>query len=586
MPTGGGKSVTFQVPALMCEGVAIVVTPLVALMKDQVDELRQRKIKATYLHHGMSRSEILNTLDNVLHSDYKLLYVSPERLRNQLFLRRLQTLNISFVVVDECHCISQWGFDFRPEYLLINQFRKQLPSTTPLLALTATATKKVIEDVRELLEFREGHQFFRRSFYRKNLSYVVRPTGDKIRETIHILSRVPGSAIIYIQNRKKTKEWANFLKEMGFNAEYFHAGLPTEVKAERQEMWQSDQIRIMVATNAFGMGINKEDVRLVIHPTAPISPENYYQEAGRAGRDNQKAYAVLLYSPEEDERTLERQFKQKYPSRAEIRRIYDALGNYFQLGVESGEGAMYEFDIFHFCGVFKFSVHVVESALSLLSLCGYLEYLEDHELASRLKIIVPRNELYTLFSPLEYVYDDVIEYILREHPGVFSEHASINEAIMAERLKISLSQLALVLKNMRRWYIIDYIPGKRSNYIRYTQQRLPSRKLRFPKVFYEERLEGDKVRLKTMFQYLQETDTCRVMTLMNYFGEEDTLPCGHCDICLRGSTSLTYRVIDEVEAYLKSHPSADTKELLGTFPQLSKKQIHRAIDYLKKEHRL
>lgn len=588
MPTGGGKSITFQVPAMMCEGVAIVITPLVALMKDQVDQLRHQRIRAAYLHSGQKRSEMLNILDNVLLSDYKLLYVSPERLNNKLFLRRLHALRVSFVVVDECHCISQWGYDFRPDYLRIKDFRKILPTHTPILALTATATIEVVEDVQQLLTFRAGHKFFKRSFYRPALSYVVRPTADKLRETVHILRSVPGSALVYLQSRKKTYEWANFLNEMGLQADYFHAGLPPEVKAQKQEAWQSGATRIMVCTNAFGMGINKRDVRVVIHPTAPLAPESYYQEAGRAGRDNHRSYAVLLYTPETDERILLRKLENKYPPRDLILRVYDALGNYFQLGVELGEGALFEFNVFHFCGVFHFPVQVVLSALAILSISGYVEYLEDHSMASRLKFIVPRNELYHLFADDERHYDDLIELLLRQYPGLFSDYSYIDEGQLAKALGYTPEQLSTLLKNLRRWHIIDYIPGKRSNYILYKMQRQPTHKLKFPAHLYKDRVKGDKKRLGAMLDYIHTRSGCRVELLMKYFGEEHPLPCGYCDLCLSGieGNKLTYRLVDEIEAYLKEHNIQRVDELTRAFPQLSQNDIITALDHLERERRL
>lgn len=556
-------------------------------MKDQVDDLRTRHIKAAYLHAGLTRSEAMNVLDNVLHSHYKLLYVAPERLSNKTFLQRLPVLNVSFVVVDECHCISQWGFDFRPDYLRIKDFRQLLPEDTPLLALTASATPRVVEHVQQLLAFREGHQLFKRSFYRKNLSYVVRQTGNKLREALHILSRVQGSALVYLQNRKKTKEWAEFLNEQGLSADYFHAGLPPEVKARKQEAWQNNQVRIMVCTNAFGMGINKPDVRLVLHPTPPLSPESYYQEAGRAGRDNLRAFAVLLYKPGTDEGLLARRLQIKYPEKEVVRRIYDALGNYLQIGEYLGEGTLQEFDIFRFCANFRFAVHQVQSALNLLSMCGYLEYLEEHELPSSVRFLVSRNELYTLFTDTEVVYDDVVEYLLRHYPGLFTEAVYINEKQMANALNISLEQLYLVMKNMRRWHIIEYIPGKRSNYIYYRQQRLPSRQIRIPKILYEERLKADEARMNTMVEYLQLYDQCRVQLLVEYFGEEEPLPCGYCDVCLahKGHT-LTYKKIEELEEYLLQHPSATEEQLLVALPTLTPKQLAKALHFLRREHRL
>lgn len=583
MPTGGGKSLTFQVPALLCGGIVLVISPLVALMKDQVDQLRIHNIKAGYLHAGLSRGETFTVLENCVFESYKILYVSPERLSNKLFLSYLSSLDISFVVVDEAHCISQWGYDFRPDYLKIMEFRKRIPDM-PFLALTATATPFVVKDICESLGFPESATIIRRSFYRKKLTYVVRKTYDKAREMMHILSNVEGSALIYVRSRKKTAQIASFLSRHGFSADYFHAGLPQEVKASKQNAWQSGEIRIMVCTNAFGMGINKENVSLVIHPSPPPSPEFYYQEAGRAGRNNQGGYAVLLYTPNEDERYLRMMLEREYPPKDAVLEVYDLLGTYFQLGIESGEGAIYEFDMFDFCKSYHISSHVVAASVSILQISGYLEYLENYEKSSQLMFIASRNDLYSLFTEEEKIYDDLIELLLRTYSGLFTEYSCIDEKMLCTSLNISPEYLAYLLINLRKWYIIDYIPGKRSNYIRYIQQREPRNRVHIRKDIYVSRYKSAEERVRYMEDYLQCTDSCRAQILMNYFGMKRPLPCGYCDYCVTNpSKGLTYRKIDELEEWLSLYAETTLEAIQKQFFHLSKVQIEEALDYLIQE---
>ncbi len=583
MPTGGGKSITFQVPAILCEGVTIVVSPLVALMKDQVDDLRKHGVRAGYLHSGQQRGEMLSILDNCTFGYYKILYVSPERLSNQLFLSRIGSMDISFVVIDEAHCISQWGYDFRPDYLKISDFRHQI-SEVPFLALTATATAKVVEDVQMRLEFRAGHRFFKKSFSRKNLSYVVRKTYDKPRELVHILGSVEGSALVYVRSRKKTKQISDLLQSFGMSSDFFHAGLPTEVKSQKQNDWQAGRTRIMVCTNAFGMGINKEDVRVVIHPTPSSSPEFYYQEAGRAGRDNDRAFAVMLYTPLEDDKYMYRMLDRAFPPEEVVLQVYDTLGTYFQLGEESGEGTLYEFNLYDFCKRYQVASHVVTASLSILQLSGYMEYLEDHEMASRLMITTDRNSLYTLFSEREEVYDDVLEYLMRQYSGLFTEYAFIDERQICGALRLSREGLVQVLTNLRRWHIIDYIPGKRSNYIYYLQQRIPSKRLRIPPDVYRSRYQMARKRVDAMMAYMTNNNECRAKYLMGYFDETDPLPCGYCDYCLKKQPAgLSHRKIDQLEEYLLGHPNTTVGELQAALTY-TEEEIRAAIDFLIADH--
>lgn len=583
MPTGGGKSITFQVPALMIEGVTLVISPLVALMIDQVDDLSKARIRGTALHSGMTRAQMTNTLDTVLYGNYKLLYISPERLRNEFFLRQLSMLNVAMIVVDECHCISQWGYDFRPDYLRLADIRRLTPDA-PVLALTATATPDVVTDIQRLLKFRDGHRLFRKSFYRRELSYVVRRTADKPRTIYHILSRVPGSALLYVRTRKQSTRIAAMLRNFGISATYYHAGLPATEKKKRQQEWQEDIVRVMVCTTAFGMGINKPDVRLVLHPYPPTAPESYYQEAGRAGRDNQRAYAVLLYSPDDDE-VLYKLIDKQYPPIKLIKKIYEDLCNYFEIAVGTGISRYFELDPYHFAHIFGHQVQTVKAALNILYLSGYMEYLEDHQKASTLIFTVNRSELYHMFTEAELIYDDLVELLLREYTGIFTEYAAIDEYRISQRLHLTPEQLYTLLKNLKRWRIIDYRPGKRANYVRMLEDRVPPGQLLIPKSAYSEKIKRDKKRLDKMIEYIDESEDCRAKVLMTYFGEESPLPCGYCDYCLaHPAKGLTYREIDSVEDYLSSVGTASLKSLKEQFAHLTEEELHRALQFLHDEY--
>lgn len=587
MPTGGGKSITFQVPALILDGLTLVITPLVALMRDQVESLRARGIKAQALYSGMTRTESLSVLDNIAYSpDYKILYIAPERLQSELFLRRLGAIDISLLVVDECHCISQWGYDFRPNYLTIATARELIGEQVPVLALTATAPPRVVEDVIDNLHFRKGYKVFKKSFYRPCLSYVVRQTYDKPRELIHILSSVEGSSLVYVRTRRQAERYAELLQSAGFSAEYFHAGLDSAVKEQRQKAWQSDQLRIMVCTTAFGMGIDKDDVRLVVHPISPTNPESYYQEAGRAGRDGKRSYAVLLYTPMDDEETLTRMIHSHYPPPETIIQIYNWLGDFFEVAVESGAYTYHELRPFDFISVYHTPLHVLKAALRILSYSGYLEYKEDYQMASRLIFTIDRSDLYSFFSDDEERYDDLVELLLRSYEGVFTEYAFIDESMLQAKLGLTPDSLYHMLVQMRRWGVIDYVPGKRTDYIYYTQQRLPSREVRIPRAVYEQQLEGEISRLRQMMEYIHTEEDCRVKVLMEYFGERDPLPCGYCDYCLahRDKVGLTYRRIDEVATHLLGQAEGCSLEALRElFPDIRRKEWRRIRDHLASE---
>jgi len=518
MPTGGGKSITFQVPALAMEGICIVVTPLIALMKDQVDNLRRLGIKATAVYSGMTRQEIIAQLENCIFGDYKFLYVSPERLGTDIFKSKLQAMNVCLLVIDESHCISQWGYDFRPSYLSIADIREELPGV-PVLALTATATPEVVNDIQERLHFREKN-VFRKSFVRKNLSYIVRQTEDKINSLIYILGKVPGTAIVYVRNRKRTKEIAVLLQQAGISADFFHAGLNRDDKNLRQSRWKNNECRVIVSTNAFGMGIDKPDVRLVVHMDMPGSLEEYYQEAGRAGRDEQRAYAVALCS-NIDCTKLKKRLADEFPDRDFISRVYDALGNYYQIAMGFGLDTVHDFSLVDFCTAYKFSHLQAHHALKILELAGYIEYTEEQENASRLVFTATRDELYKYLHQ-DKKTDEVIQMILRSYTGLFSDYVYINEGLISTRTGLSQQEIYEVLVRLSKYRIVNYIPHKKTPLIIYTRTREEIKYLSIPRSAYEERKERFESRINRVMEYINENRICRSRMLISYFGEKGT----------------------------------------------------------------
>ncbi|GHV57183.1 ATP-dependent DNA helicase RecQ [Bacteroidia bacterium] len=538
MPTGGGKSLTFQVPTLLMDGICIVVTPLIALMKDQVDGLRQRGIKATMVHSGMSHPEILVALENCIFGDYKFLYVSPERLGTDLFIAKLKDMNVCLIAVDESHCISQWGYDFRPSYLQIADLRDLLPDV-PVLALTATATLEVIEDIQEKLCFRKKN-VFRKSFERKNIAYVIRKTEDKLFEILKILNNIPGSGIIYIRSRKRTKEIATELQKQGISADFFHAGLTTDEKVRKQNNWKSGQCRIMVCTNAFGMGIDKPDVRTVIHFELPNSLEEYFQEAGRAGRDEQKAYAVALYSAR-DEGQLKKRIKDEFPDKEFIHEVYEKLAYFFEIGMGMGIHTGHNFVIEQFCAAYHYNITHVHSALKILDLADYIEYLEETDKQSKLLFTVHRDELYHIRG-LDASLDSLMQTLLRSYTGLFSDYIYINETLLSQRTGMTPQAVYEGLKTLSFQNVIHYIPAKKIPTIYYLRDREELKHLNLPKMVYEDRRKRLKERVENVIRYGSSSEVCRSRMLLNYFGEKEAGDCGHCDVCLAEKKKLRRKV--------------------------------------------
>ena len=528
MPTGGGKSITFQVPALAQEGICIVITPLIALMKDQVQNLRKRGIKALAIYSGMTRQEILTALENCIFGNYKFLYISPERLDTDIFRTKLRSMKVSMITVDESHCISQWGYDFRPAYLKIAEIRTLLPGI-PVLALTATATPEVVKDIQARLDFREEN-VFRMSFERKNLAYIVRQTDNKTQELLHILRKIPGSAIIYARNRRRTKEITELLVNEDITADFYHAGLDNAVKDLRQKRWQSGAVRVMVATNAFGMGIDKPDVRIVLHLDLPDSLEAYFQEAGRAGRDGEKAYAVILYT-KTDRTTLHRRVVDTFPDKEYILNVYEHLQYYYQMAMGDGFQCVREFNLEEFCRKFKYFPVPVDSALKILTQAGYLEYTDEQDNASRILFTIRRDELYKL-REMGTEAEALIQTILRSYTGVFTDYAYISEATLSIRTGLTREQIYNILVTLTKRRIVDYIPHKKTPYIIYTRERLELRYLHIPASVYEERKARYEARIKAMEEYVTSESVCRSRMLLRYFGEKNEHNCKQCDVCL------------------------------------------------------
>ena len=579
MPTGGGKSITFQVPALAMKGVCIVVTPLIALMKDQVQHLRERGILAEAIYTGLSRSEIIQILENCIFGETKFLYVSPERLASEIFQVKLRHIHVSFITIDEAHCISQWGYDFRPSYLSIADIRKMKPDV-PVLALTATATPDVINDIMDKLEFKKPN-LFKMSFERKNLSYIVRPCADKIGEMLHILHCVDGSAIVYTRSRKRTKEIAEILNKNGETALFYHAGLDSSVKDERQKAWQSDEARIMVATNAFGMGIDKPDVRLVIHIDCPDSLEAYFQEAGRAGRDGQRAYAVLLYNGH-DEVKLKKRINDTFPEKDFIKNVYEHLAYFFQIGVGSGCGKTFVFEIEKFCFTYKFFPTQVDSALRILERSGYIHYEDNPDGKARLKFCLNRNDLY-LLENLPSNQETIITALLRTYGGLFTDYVYISENLIAQMCDISVQQVYMTLKNLSSRHIVDFIPQRKTPYITYIRQREDGNCIIIPKSAWEDRKEQYTKRIESVITYANNDIVCRSRQLLRYFGEETRKDCGHCDVCQenrksRNTDEVLNNVSEQILNMLSDNQKHDMQELRTI--KAPTQMINKAVKFL------
>lgn len=580
LPTGGGKSITFQVPALLLPGLTVVVTPLISLMKDQVDNLAAKDIRAAAIHSGLSLSEHNLALDRAALGKIKLLYVSPEKLQSANFADRLRTMNVSLIVVDEAHCISQWGYDFRPSYLRIAQLRDAHPDV-PILALTASATPEVADDIMQRLKFKERN-VFSLSFSRANISYIVRLTEHKEDMLKRVLTATSGSAIVYVRSRKRTREIAESLAADGVSADFYHAGLSVEEKNEKQNCWKDGKTRVMVATNAFGMGIDKPDVRVVAHIDLPSSLEEYYQEAGRAGRDGRESFAVIIATPR-DKAILSRRLSDSFPPKDYIRRIYELAGNFLNVAVGSGYNHVYEFNFTLFCDRFHLQPIVARSALMLLTHAGYIEYVDEITTRSRVMITADRRDLYDL--RLDSTSENVLQLLLRTYTGLFADYVNIDEARMAYRLDITESDVYDALLLLGRMHILHYVPRKSMPYIIYTTSRELPKHVNLPKAVYEDMRDRMQHRIESMKHFVFDTSECRVAGMLRYFGERDAADCDKCDVCRNRRKKNAPSTDEEARirrgiAYLASQPEGHTVDYIASQLGVRRERIVETVRVL------
>ena len=571
MATGGGKSITFQVPAMIIDGLTIVVTPLISLMKDQVDNLLSHGIRGYFLHSGLTRRENRLVLDKCRLGKARILYVSPEKLQSSSFMAELRELPVRLIVVDEAHCISQWGYDFRPSYLKIGSLRDMFPDA-PLLALTASATAEVVGDICEKLRFRPGAGVFRLSFNRDNLSYIVRNCDFKEEQLVHVLNRVPGCGIVYVRSRKRTRVVADVLCKAGISADFYHAGLSPEEKNHKQNRWKSDGIRVMVATTAFGMGSDKPDVRIVVHFDPPSSLEEYYQEAGRAGRDGNRSFAVSLVSPSVDKGALTRRLNDSFPSKEFLRETYGRLCVFLNIAMGEGYQQVCEFDINKFCVRFKQQPAPTDSALKLLTRAGYIEYIEETSTRSRLMMVMSRMELYGL--RLDAECERVFQFVLRNYTGIFADYEYISEPFISSSLELTERTVYENLLKLGRLHVIHYVPRRSTPYVVFTRSREPEKDLVFPKEVYEFRRVRMEQRVNAMKRFLFDDTECRVNTLLSYFGEKPGGACGKCDVCRNalhvpscgsGAAGSVESLPDSVRYALSHHPHGLTLNELASY---------------------
>ncbi len=586
LPTGGGKSICYQVPALVREGVCIVVSPLIALMKDQVANLRQRGVKADAIFSGMHYREIDRVLDNAVYGNTKLLYLSPERLLTDIVRDRVVKMNVNLLAVDESHCISQWGYDFRPPYLKIAEFRELIPKT-PILAVTATATPEVVEDIQEKLEFRKKN-LFQKSFHRSNLSYSVLQEANKPTKLVDILTRVRGSGIVYVRNRRKTKEIANYLLKKGISASNYHAGLELGERSKRQDDWINNKIRVMVSTNAFGMGIDKPNVRIVVHMDLPDNLEAYFQEAGRGGRDGKKAFAVLLYN-EKDKILLERQFEQSYPELGEVRQVWQALGSYYQLAIGSGLGESYDFDLTVFSKNYQFEIVKTYNCLKLLEQNGWLTLSEAVHLPPTIKFIMDKESLYE-YQIKNKRLDVLIRKILQTHQGGYNALITLRRfSELAYALKITPVQLHTILQNLDQEKVLEYTPQKDKPQLTFLKEKVSAENLDFDKKMYDFRYNRQRERIDKSIAYA-EFPLCRSEQLLKYFGENEVEKCGICDICTgRNSSELSedeFNRLQEKVLRLLKRENLSSKEILDSFAPKYEKKLLMVLDYLYTEEKV
>ncbi|MGQ7870322.1 RecQ family ATP-dependent DNA helicase [Sunxiuqinia sp. sy24] len=550
MPTGGGKSITFQVYSLAKPGICLVITPLISLMKDQVENLNKKGIKALAIHSGLSQQEIKIAFNKACWGDYKFLYLSPERINTERFKEHLTNMDINLITVDEAHCISQWGFDFRPSYRKITELRKLLPDV-PVLALTATATREVEKDIQKQLDFKKEH-ILRKSFFRENLIYIVREREDKLNYLLQSVKRAKGTGIVYVRSRKMTKEISEYLRRNQISADYYHAGLSSLNRERKQDDWKSEKTRVIVATNAFGMGIDKANVRFVIHYGPADSPEAYFQEAGRAGRDGNKAYAVLIYG-KSDILALKKNVEKSFPEIQVIKNVYQALCNTFQMAVGYGINQTKDFNLGNFAAKYKMQIQAIYSSIKILQREGYLELTEESDNPSRVAFIVGRDDLYK-FQVANSSFDGFIKLLLRSYSGLFSDYVQINEELLAKRAELTLEVIYRFLNHLNAYKIIHYIPRKNTPYIYFPKERIDITRLKISKEHYADRKHDYQKRIDAMIHYSTQKLKCRSQVLLHYFGEDESVRCGKCDVCLeRNELDLSKLEFDQLAEDIKNN---------------------------------
>lgn len=580
LPTGGGKSICFQVPALMKEGICIVISPLIALMKDQVENLNRNNIKAVAIYSGMSKRMIDITLDNCVYGNIKFLYVSPERLTTELFQVRMQKMNVNLIAVDEAHCISQWGYDFRPPYLKIADIRPFFPKI-PILALTATATPQVVEDIQNRLDFKQKN-VLQKSFLRSNLSYSVLYEDAKLTKLIDILQKVKGTAVVYVRNRRRTKEIAEYLVKNKISASFYHAGLTNEQRSERQENWINDKTRVIVATNAFGMGIDKPEVRVVVHMDMPESPEAYFQEAGRAGRDGKKAFAVLLFNYSDKLKAL-RELEDSMPNIKEIRNVYNALGNYFQLAIGSGMHQNYTFDIVEFCNRFNFNARKAYNALKFLEMSEVLHVSEGVYSSSKLRIVTNKSNLYK-FQVEHKQFDIIIKFLLRTYGGILDDFVKIDEKLMANKFKVTIDKVKQALTHLDKIGILEYEPSNNKPFIQYLKPRVAGIDVALNVELIKDRIHVFKTKLEAMLHYASNKNHCRSNVLLAYFGEERNDRCGICDFCV-GRNKIEVndmeldKITEKIELLIRDEPHT-TEFIIAEAKYSNKDKLLQVLHWL------
>lgn len=587
LPTGGGKSICYQVPALVNEGICIVISPLIALMKDQVENLQKRGIKALAIFSGMNKREIDIALDNCVYGDYKFLYVSPERLQTEIFKVRLAKMKVNLIAVDESHCISQWGHDFRPAYQKIKEIRDIIQKSVPFLAVTATANTRVIQDIASQLSIDSQH-IIKQSFARENLGYLVLKEENKKQRLIQIIRKTGGCGIVYVNTRRKTKEIAEFLRQNGITADYYHGGLSQEDRDNRQGNWIKNKTQVIVATNAFGMGIDKPDVRVVVHMEPPPSPEAYFQEAGRGGRDGKKSFAVILYKPS-DKTTLERFHELEFPDTIQIKKVYNALGNYFRLAIGGGENSNYEFDLIDFATKFNFEVITTHHCLSILGLAGYIHLSEAITRPNRVKFEVSNNELYN-YQIKHPEHEGLIQLLLRKNEGIFDNLIGIDLTSLGDLLKKSAKEIEAILKKLKSYGILEFLPTSNQPLLTYTVDRMHEDRLKFPKAIYLDRKTVKKEQLDFMIRYCESDTICRSKLLLSYFDETEFVDCGTCDVCLARKKKVLstekFTVIEkEIEEIIRQMPLGIT-QLVQKMPHHNQDNILEVVQWKLDENTL